>query len=786
MVLAGSKTSSVPGVLRSIIMRGDSIHIWVPEIQDGSGGIQAFSRVYVQAVSEAFPALKICVFVKNDQPVTDDPLLARGVKFYSVAHFPNWLRAFFMVTAGLVIGIAERPRCVITTHLHFQPAARMLHWLCGIPVMSVLHGIEAWNLHHGLRIWALRAADHLMAVSHHTRKVVAEAYGIDPARISVVPNTFDATRFTIGPKPAYLLQRYGLKPHQPVILTVSRLAMSERYKGHRQILMALDGIRKRFPEVRYLVVGTGDDLPRLQEMVAALKLEECVIFAGRVNADELPDHYKLCDVFAMPSSKEGFGIVFLEAMATGKPVVAGNLDGSVDALDHGRLGILVDPNDPKKIAEMLCQALSREPQEALWNSAELLRAAVVKQFGYVRVGPMMANVVSNLIANPNFAAETPNVVEHRGGYPQLPHIVVLTQLTSPYQVEFFNALAASKECHLEVIYLTNRDSNRQWTMPSISHSHLILAETPVMRSDALEAIRRADLVVFNFYTDLFALRAIRERCIARLPWVFWGERPGSYQSGIWGILARSFLLRPLHRNTAPIWAVGTFGIEGYRAEFGSSRIYCNIPYFSNLKRFMGLAPRSAQVRTFFYSGAFSQRKGVDLLAVAFAQLASQHPEARLVLMGAGPLEGTLRHLLRGCASQVSWLGFRPWEELPQGYAQGAIFCFPSRYDGWGLALVEALASGMPGIGTARTGAAIEFLSSGQAGRLIPAGDSSALKTAMLELLQLPDVEFEQMQQNARLAVTANTLDQGIVRFMTAAADVLQRWRARAKIAVPVL
>ncbi|WP_294399102.1 glycosyltransferase family 4 protein [Prosthecobacter sp.] len=764
-------------------MRRGSIHIWVPGIQEGTGGIQAFSRIYVQALAEAFAHLEIRVFVKNDLPPPGDLLRLKGVTFYSMAHYPKWTRALLMVVVGLAVGVRERPRCVITTHLHFQPAVRMLNWLCGIPVMSVLHGIEAWSLPSGLRIWAMRAADHLMAVSHHTRKVVIDSYGLNPDKISVVPNTFDADRFTIGPKPEHLLARYGLKPGQPVVMTVSRLVVSERYKGHRQILQALESIRNLYPDLRYLVVGTGDDMLRLQEITKASNLEECVIFAGHIPAEELPDHYKLCDVFAMPSSKEGFGIVFLEAMASGKPVVAGNLDGSVDALDQGRLGMLVDPHDPVKIAEKICLALEKKPAEALWNSPEMLRDAVISQFGYERVGPMMAKVVAQLMENPSFSADSGGEGRGQEVIDPLPHIVILTQLTSPYQVEFFNALAASEKCHLEVIYLTSRDKNRQWVMPGISHGHLILSENPGMRSDALEAIQRADLVVFNFYTDLFALRAIRERVHTRRPWVFWGERPGAYQAGIWGVMARWVLLRPLHRNNAPIWAVGAFGVEGYRREFGGSRSYSNIPYFSMLKRFMALPLRPVQQRTFFYSGSFSPRKGVDVLAAAFAQLARQHPEARLVLMGAGPLEGKLRHLLRNCSGQVTWLGFQSWDKLPEGYAQGAIFCFPSRYDGWGLALVEALASGMPAIGTERTGAAIEFLKSGKSGRLISAGDSTALKNAMLELLQLPDAEFECMQQAARQSVAANTLDQGVKRFMASATDVLQSWRARVKTSV---
>lgn len=759
--------------------REECVHIWVPGIREGAGGIQAFSRVYVQAICEAYPWARVRVFVKNDAPAADDPLLRRGVRFHSVAEHAPWLRTLMLVISGLAHGLWERPVCAVTTHLHFLPALSWLKWLRGVRVMSVLHGIEAWNLRPGLRVQALRGADHLMAVSRHTRQAVIHSYGIRPERVSVVPNTFETERFALGPKPEHLLRRYGLKPDQPIILTVSRLALSERYKGHRQVLVALETVRRQFPQACYLVVGTGDDLPGLRAAVAARGLQENVILAGHVPGCELADHYRLCDVFVMPSSKEGFGIVFLEAMASGKPVIAGNQDGSVDALDEGRLGVLVDPNDAQQIASAICQVLDKKPDGALWHAPAALRAAVVAQFGYARVSRLLAEDLAPLIMRETGMQRLPAASSVPADkWPVAPRILVLTQLTSPYQVEFFNALSAAGGFHLEVVYLTSQDRARQWQRSDIAHNHLILSETPHMRQDALEAIRKADLVIFNYYTDWFALRAIRERARQRKPWVFWGERPGFFQTGLVGVMARWFLLKPLHRHAAPIWAVGGFGVEGYQREFGRSRSYQNIPYFSNLARFFQLERQPDMPRVFFYSGSFSHRKGSDLLAAAFARVAARHPQARLVLAGTGDMEVQMRNMLLPCSDRVTWLGFQAWEKLPECYAQGSIFCFPSRYDGWGLALVEALASGMPSIGTDRTGAAIEFLSDRQAGWLVEAGAGRDFELAMEAALTLPEAEFRAMQDAARSKVAGNSLEEGVRRFTTAAEDVMVRWQAR--------
>ncbi|OYX09350.1 MAG: hypothetical protein B7Z08_05775, partial [Sphingomonadales bacterium 32-68-7] len=144
---------------------------------------------------------------------------------------------------------------------------------------------------------------------------------------------------------------------------------------------------------------------------------------------------------------------------------------------------------------------------------------------------------------------------------------------------------------------------------------------------------------------------------------------------------------------------------------------------------------------FFYSGSFTSRKGSDMLVESFRRIASRHPQARLVLVGAGEMERQMRNTLQPCADRVTWLGFQPWHKLPECYQQGTIFCFPSRYDGWGLSMVEALASGMPSIGTDRTGSALEFLADHKAGWLVEAGNRHELEQAMEQALLLPERSF---------------------------------------------
>jgi len=750
------------------------LHVWVPGIREGTGGIQNFCRNLVRMLHESFPHLALRIIVKNDSLSPNDPLREYGT-FNSVENVPARLRTPALAALGTTYALKERPIAILGAHLHFLPALKIIRSLTGAPYCGFLYGIEAWDIRLKHRIEAMRCADKLIAISKFTRDRIIADYAVNAERIQVVPCTFDWGCFGIGPKPKDLLERYGLKPENKVLLTVSRLALSERYKGHRQVLFALKKIIELHPEVRYLIAGDGDDLPRLQEMVKAMNLTEQVIFGGYVPVKDLPGLYRLCDLFIMPSTKEGFGIVFLEAMSSGKATLGGNIDGSVDALDDGRLGALVDPNDSTEIANTVCQILDQTYPNPLLYNPEGLREAVIDRFGFAKIKDEMTSALRPLIEktksennketaapkfNPDFTAQTKT---------RLPQITLLTQLTSPYQVEFFNAIASTGECNLEVIYLTSRDSSRNWDTPTPTHNHVILGDSPKMKQSALMALERADLTVFNYYTHPFALKAIRQRARSGKPWVFWGERPGFYHLGILGECIRKILLAPLHQKKLPIWGVGRFGVEGYQNEFGKERPYANLSYYSNLERFENhpRAEHQGGLR-FLFSGSLTHRKGVDLLAQSFHSVSLKYPDARLLIMGTGELRSQMEKHLGSALNKAEWIGFQTWDKLPEFYTKADVFCFPSRYDGWGLALVEALASGLPVISTDQTGAALEFIKPEENGWLIPAGDQKALSQAMLSALEMSEDRRLEMAKNARLSVSKHSLKHGCDVFIDSA------------------
>lgn len=732
----------------------------MPGIRKGSGGIQAQGRSYIRALQALFPHHTLYVFSKNDDLDEDDELRALGIHFWSASRYPAALRTLVFTGYGLLASLRNRPHLHLTLHLHFLPPMIAARMLVGGKVATVLHGIEAWQELGPIRGICLPFSDRLVAVSRYTARIASEFHLISENRFEVVPNCFENEALQPGPKPEYLLRRHGLTSTHPILLTVSRLDPTEGYKGHEQILRALPALATHFPDIRYVIGGTGPYATVLQAMAQELSVADRVIFVGFIPNDELCAYYQLCDVYAMPSQKEGFGIVFLEAMACGKPIIAGNRDGSVDALDGGRLGVLIDPESPDEVAAAATALLSRSHPNRLLFQPEALHAAAVTTFGR---DAFVARVSAALLADDSPPASSP-ISEPTTKRPI--RVTVLTQLTSPYQVEFLNAVSSRPDCELSVVYLTDTDSNRQWTTPEIMHRHLILNQSGDSASEALRWVQEADLAIFNYYTHAFAVKALISRALAHRPWVFWGERPGALQLGYLGALVRHTLLLPLHLQLQPIWGVGQFGVSGYMEEFGDKRPYVNLPYFSSLERFQAAAhaPCSDGIR-FLYCGTLSKRKGSDLLASAFLELAREHPQARLILVGHGPLEPVMRAMLEPVASQVDFLGFTPWDELPRAYQRGDVFCFPSRYDGWGLALVEAMAAGLPVISTTRTGAAVEFVQPGVNGWLIPPGDSTALLQAMRSTLTAPLLN---MGQKASSSVRSHSLPQGAERFVHAA------------------
>ena len=357
-----------------------NLDLWIPSLFDTKGGIQVYSRYLLDALGCLYPEACRTVTLKNDFAKTL-PRSTNGLEYFATGQMPLPRRTLSFAYRLISRNLRQPADLIISTHLNFTVAGWLLKQLKGIPYWTVAHGIEAW----GIKSWplklALRQADCILAVSHYTRDRLIREQNLNPNKVVVLPNTFDASRFKPGPKPEYLLKKHRISHDQPVLLTVSRLAEQERYKGYDQVLKALPDIQKAIPNIHYVLVGKGPDRSRIEYLIEQLGLKSCVTLAGFIPDKQLGDYYNLCDVFAMPSKREGFGIVYLEAMASGKPVLGGNRDGAVDALCHGELGVLVDPDNISEIAEVLIQLFEGNHHNSLLYRPTALRQKAIDTYG---------------------------------------------------------------------------------------------------------------------------------------------------------------------------------------------------------------------------------------------------------------------------------------------------------------------------------------------------------------------------------------------------------------------
>ncbi|MEM7727628.1 MAG: glycosyltransferase family 4 protein [Cyanobacteria bacterium P01_A01_bin.45] len=356
------------------------LHLWIPNLFEFKGGIQVFSEFLLQGLQSAYPNIKYDIFVKHDTQLPGNYQYTSQTQFHFFGKWGHKLRTIAFAFGLIIHGFLQRPDLIVTSHLNFTVAAYWLKKITGIPYWTVAHGIEAWDIKQPSLQKALHDANKILAVSSYTRDRLIKEQNLDPSKLVILPNTFDTNRFQVSLKPKYLLERYGLRAEQPVILTVARLDENEIYKGYDQVLRAIPYIRDTIPDIHYIIAGKGKDRVRVEELITQLKLEDYVTLAGFVPDEELGDYYNLCNVFAMPSKKEGFGIVYLEALASGKPVLAGNQDGAVDAVCNGELGVLVNPDDIESIADSLVQILKGTYPNPLFYQPLALRQKVIDKF----------------------------------------------------------------------------------------------------------------------------------------------------------------------------------------------------------------------------------------------------------------------------------------------------------------------------------------------------------------------------------------------------------------------
>ena len=287
------------------------------------GGIARYNLDLLHALSLAPGVSQIHVLCRNGDAHARVP-----EKVQSIAVRPG--KIAFASTALTMARTLPKTTLVFCGHVYLAPVALIITKLFGLRFWLQLHGIDAWSRPSKLRALACSHASFVTAVSRYTRRRFLTWCPLPDDCVKVLPNTVNSA-FQVLPerKPAESCLR---------LLTVGRLAAGEAYKGQDRIIKALPELIARSGSCRYQIVGQGDDRARLVALAANLEVTQSVEFLDNVSAAELPNIYAQSDVFVMPSTGEGFGITFLEAMASGLPALGFGVDGSVDPLAEGDLG----------------------------------------------------------------------------------------------------------------------------------------------------------------------------------------------------------------------------------------------------------------------------------------------------------------------------------------------------------------------------------------------------------------------------------------------------------------
>ncbi|MGF1478292.1 MAG: glycosyltransferase family 4 protein [Cyanophyceae cyanobacterium] len=333
-------------------------HVFVfLEIFSQEGGIQSYVQDVLQAyLEQSGHSLQAEVFLLRDAPGCHNPLETGAIKFHYLKTLPAWQGRFKLATALLMCLGWRRPQRVLCGHIKLAPLVRSLCQPLRLPYTVLTYGKEVWEPLPPYERKALQQADSIWTISRYSRDRLCTANRVPSQNVQILPCAIDGTLFTPGPKPTALVEKYGLADAK-VLMTVARLWSGDIYKGVDVTIRALPEIVQRFPALKYLVIGRGDDQPRLARLAKELKVAEKVVFAGFVPTAELVEHYRVADAYIMPS-QEGFGIVYLEALVCGIPVLSGDDDGSADPLQDGRLGWRVPHRDPDSVARACIEILS--------------------------------------------------------------------------------------------------------------------------------------------------------------------------------------------------------------------------------------------------------------------------------------------------------------------------------------------------------------------------------------------------------------------------------------------
>ena len=249
--------------------------------------------------------------------------------------------------AQKVLSISRRGSfdLVVCGHINLLPLAWLAAKRIKSPVILATYGAEVWDRANFLVRQIASRTNGILSISRFTRDRMMKWLPVDKSTFFIVPNAIDVQDFAATEfSEREVAARYGLQG-TPILLTFGRMDASEKAKGFDEVLEAMPALLREFPRLVYCLAGDGSDRARLMAKAENLGVQSRVAFPGYVPESDKAALFRAADVYVMPGRLEGFGYVFLEALAAGTPVIGSTLDASREAMMDGKWGIVVDPAD---------------------------------------------------------------------------------------------------------------------------------------------------------------------------------------------------------------------------------------------------------------------------------------------------------------------------------------------------------------------------------------------------------------------------------------------------------
>ena len=334
-LIEGGLARHVRKLSENLVAQGVDVHV-LTRGHEESPAEEEIRGVVVHRVREPDRPRELAEFVTWVEHMNAD-MLAAGVELgdrftFDVVHGHDWLVA----VAG--DHLAKRFRCPLAVTIHATEYGRHQGWVDKHP-QSHIHGVERWMANR---------ADRVITCSAYMREHVADIYGLEEERITVIPNGIDPSEL-IPVADLDSLRRRFAEPHERLVLLVGRLVYE---KGFQLALEALPGLIERLADVRFVVAGSGTHEQELRAQANELGLDGHGTFLGWIGDDVLHSLYRIADLCVVPSIYEPFGLVALEAMASGCPCLVADTGGLREVVPNEDVGLRFRSRDPASLARM--------------------------------------------------------------------------------------------------------------------------------------------------------------------------------------------------------------------------------------------------------------------------------------------------------------------------------------------------------------------------------------------------------------------------------------------------